>query len=127
MQSKVIFSALVGILVVGISQIAFAELEKTAYIAIDEETFEQPSSKYNYQEIVFLGFVENYARGEQVTITIIAPDKSENEINIYASKKGEIYTILHITNESQIGVHQVNLQYHGVDIASITFEILENN
>lgn len=128
MQSKIILSALMGILVIGISQFAFAEeLEKTTYIAADVEKFEQPSSKYNYQEIVFLGFVEDYVRGEQVTITIISPDESENEINTYASKKGEIYTILHITNESQIGVHQVILQYHGVEIASTTFEILENN
>ena len=128
MQSKIILSALMGILVIGISQFAFAEeLEKITYIAVDEEKFEQPSSKYNYQEIVFLGFVEDYSRGEQVTITIISPDESENEINTYASKKGEIYTLLHITNESQIGVHQVNLQYHGVEIASTTFEILENN
>ena len=128
MQNKIILSALLGVLVIGISQFAFAEeLEKITYIAVDEEKFEQPSSKYNYQEIVFLGFVEDYSRGEQVTITIISPDKSENEINTYASKKGEIYTLLHITNESQIGVHQVNLQYHGVEIASTTFEILENN
>jgi hypothetical protein len=74
-----------------------------------------------------LGFVEDYSRGEQVTITIISPDESENEINTYASKKGEIYTIIHITNESQIGIHQVILQYQDVEIASTTFEILENS
>ncbi|MGY5148217.1 MAG: hypothetical protein ACW9W4_09495 [Candidatus Nitrosopumilus sp. bin_7KS] len=128
MQSKIVLSALLAILVVGISQFAFAEeLEKTTYVEVDEEKFQQPSSKYNYQEIVFLGFVEDYSRGEQVTITIISPDESEKEINTYASKKGEIYTIMHITNESQIGVHQVILQYKNVEIASTTFEILENS
>jgi hypothetical protein len=128
MQSKIVLSALLAILVVGISQFAFAEEpEKTTHIAVDEEKFQQPSSKYNYHEIVFLGFVEDYSRGEQVTITIISPDESENEINTYASKKGEIYTIIHITNESQIGIHQVILQYQDVEIASATFEILENS
>lgn len=128
MQSKIVLSALLAILVVGISQFAFAEeLEKTTYVAVDEEKFQQPSSKYNYQEIVFWGFVEDYSRGEQVTITIISPDESENEINTYASKKGEIYTIMHITNDSQIGVHQVILQYKNVEIASTIFEILENS
>jgi hypothetical protein len=115
MQSKIVLSALLAILVVGISQFAFAEEpEKTTHIAVDEEKFQQPSSKYNYHEIVFLGFVEDYSRGEQVTITIISPDESENEINTYASK-------------SQIGIHQVILQYQDVEIASTTFEILENS
>lgn len=128
MQSRVISSMLLGILVVGISQFAFAEeAEKTTFIAIDEEKFEQPKSKYNHQEIVFLGFVEDYARGDQVTINIISPDGSQDEINTYASKKGDIYTIKHITQDSQIGVHQVSLVYHGVEVASATFEILENS
>lgn len=127
MKNKIIFSALLGIIVVGISQFVFAEeIEKTSYVAIDEDKFEQPSSKYNYQEIVILGYVEDYERGQQITITIISPDESENKINTYASKKGKIYTLLHITQESQIGIHQVILTYHGVDIASTTFEILEN-
>ena len=128
MQKKIMLSVLMGILVIGMSQFSFAEeAEKTTFIAIDEEKFEQPKSKYNYQEIVFLGYVEDYSRGEQITITIISPDESEKEINTYASKKGEIYTLLHITHESQIGIHQVNLTYHGADIASTTFEILESN
>lgn len=128
MQSKIMFSVLLGILVVGVSHFAFAEEPNTAsYITVDEEKFEQPKSKHSSQEIVFLGFVEDYSRGEQITITIISPDKSENEINSYASKNGDIYTLLYITNESQIGVHQVNLSYHGVEIASTSFEILENN
>jgi hypothetical protein len=101
MQSRIIFSVLLGILVVGISQFSFAEeTEKTTFIAIDEEKFEQPKSKYNYQEIVFLGFIEDYARGDQVRINIISPDGSQDEINTYASKKGDIYTILHITHDS---------------------------
>ncbi|MGY5152142.1 MAG: hypothetical protein ACW9XA_07730 [Candidatus Nitrosopumilus sp. bin_6a] len=128
MQNRIVFSILLGIIVVGTSQIVFAEeIEKTTHIAVDEEKFEQPKSKYNNQEIVFLGFIEDYARGDQVTINIISPDGTQNAINTYASKKGDIYIILHITQDSQIGVHQVNLEYRGVEIASTTFEILENN
>ncbi|HEY5735960.1 MAG TPA: hypothetical protein VIS47_05305 [Nitrosopumilus sp.] len=128
MQSKIVLSVLLGVLVIGISQVVFAAESQTAsYITVDEEKFEQPKSKYNYHEIVFVGFVEDYSRGEQITITIISPDESENEINSYASKNGDVYTLLHITNESQVGVHHVNLSYHGVQIASTTFEILENN
>lgn len=128
MQNRIIFSVLLGILVIGISQFTFAEeTEKTTFIAIDEEKFDHPKSKYNHHEIVFLGFVEDYARGDQVTISIISPDGVQNEINTYASKKGDIYTIIHITQDSQIGVHQVSLVYHGVEIASTTFEILENS
>ena len=126
MQSKVLFSILLGILVVGITEAAFAEeIEKTPFIAVDEEKFDQPKSKYNYQEITIIGYVENYNRGESIAITITYPDKSLEEINTYASKKGEIYTLLHITHDSQVGVHLVNLNYQDNSLAT-SFEILEN-
>ena len=125
MQNKVILPVLLGILIVGITQFAFAEEAKVSHIEVDDEKFQQPSSKYNYQEIVFFGFVEDYNRGQQVTLKIISPDNSEEDINTYASKKGEIYTLLHITNDSQIGVHQVLLKYNDIEIAATSFEILE--
>ena len=125
MYSKVVFSILLGILAIGITEVAFAEVEKKAFITVDEEKFEQPKSKYNYQEITIIGYVENYNRGEPVTITITYPDKSLEEINTYASKKGEIYTLLHITQDSQIGIHLVSLDYQD-NLLSTSFEILEN-
>jgi len=126
MHSKVLFSILLGILVVGITNIAFAEeIEKTPFIAVDEEIFDQPKSKYNYQEITIIGYVENYNRGESIAITITYPDKSSEEISTYASKKGEIYTLLHITHDSQIGIHLMSLSYQD-NLLSTSFEILEN-
>jgi len=126
MHSKVILSILLGVLAVGITQFAFAqESENTTYIAVDEEKFEQPASKYNYQEITIFGYVEDYARGDSITITIVYPDESEEEIKTYASKKGDIYTLLHITHDSQIGTHMIFLDY-GTEIAYTTFEILES-
>ncbi len=100
------------------------ELEKVTYIAVDEEKFEQPQSQYKYQEITILGYIEDYHRGERVTIVITSPDESQEEINTYATKKGDIYTLLHITSDSQIGIHQVILKYHDTEIASTSFEIL---
>ena len=126
MYSKVAFSILLGILAIGITEVAFAEeIEKKAFITVDEEEFDQPKSKYNYQEITIIGYIENYNRGESVTITITYPDKSLEELNTYASKKGEIYTLLHITQDSQIGIHLVSLNYQD-NLLSTSFEILEN-
>ena len=126
MNNKVILPMLLGILIIGITQLASAEeSEKVNFISVSAEEFDQPKSKYNYQEIVFFGFIEDYSRGQEVTINIISPDNSEEEINTYASKKGEIYTLLHITGDSQIGVHQVILKYQNIEIASTSFEILE--
>jgi len=126
MHSKVILPMLLGILVIGITQTAFAqEVEKIPFIAVDEEKFEQPKSKYNYQELTIIGFVENYNRGEEIVITVTYPDKTIEEINTYASKKGEIYTLLHITQDSQIGKHLINLNYHENSL-STSFDILEN-
>ena len=127
MQSKAILTILVGIIVIGISQFTFAEEphEKEAYIAIDVEKFDQPQTRYSYQEITIIGYVPDYSRGEKVTITVINPSESEEEINTFASKKGNVYTLLHVTHDSQIGVHQVILKYHEEEIASTSFEILK--
>jgi len=128
LQNKAILPVLVGILVIGITQFSFAEeiYQETSYIAVDEEKVEQPQSRYSYQEITILGHIADYNRGENVTILIISPSESEEEINTLASKKGNIYTLLHITQDSQIGIHQIILKHNGEEIASTTFEILEN-
>ena len=125
MQCKVILSILLAIVVIGISQNAFAEEEMETYIAIDNEEFVQPDSKYDYQEITIIGHVQEYIRGDNITLTVIYPDESEEEINTYASKKGDIYTLIHITHDSQIGTHMIFLDY-GMDIAYTSFEILES-
>lgn len=126
MQNKTTLTILVAILVIGVSQFTFAEEshEKEAYVAVDVEEFDQPQNRYSYQEITIIGYVPDYSRGEKVTITIINPSESEEEISTFASKKGDIYTLLHITHDSQIGMHQVILKYHDEEIASTSFEIL---
>ncbi len=127
LQNKAILTILAGILVIGISQFTFAEeaYEKEAYITIDVEKFDQPQTRYSYQEITIIGYVPDYSRGENITITIINPSESEDEINTFASKKGNIYTLLHITHDSQIGVHQLILKFRGEEIATTSFEILK--
>ena len=127
LQNKVILPILVGILVIGITQFSFAEVyQETSYIAVDEEKFEQPQSRYNYQQITILGHIADYSRGANVTILIIDPNGSEEEINTFASKKGDIYTLLHITWDSEVGEHKVILKYKDEEIATTSFEILEN-
>ena len=104
----------------------FAEkLEKVTFIAVDKEQFEQPNSKYNYEHIVISGYVEDYTRGDEILIAIIHPDQSQNEIHTHATKKGEIYTLFDISNDSQIGVHQVVLKYRDMELATTSFEIIE--
>lgn len=125
MHSKVIFPMLLAIAVIGISQSAFAEEEMETYIAIDIEEFAQPDSSNNYQEITIIGHVQEYMRGDNITLTIIYPDESEKELNTYATKKGDIYTLIHITQDSQIGTHMIFLDY-GMDLAYTSFEILES-
>ena len=127
MQNKVVLTILVGILVIGVSQFTFAEesQNKGAYISVDVAEFDQPQTRYSYQEITITGHVPDYSRGQTVFITIINPSGSEEEINTFASKKGNIHTILHMTYYSQIGVYQVILKYFDEEIASTSFEVLE--
>ena len=127
MHSKVILPILLVIFVIGITQFAFAEeLKKIMFIAVDVEEFEQPKSTYNHKEITIMGYVEDYYRGEAITITVIYPDKTEKEINIFASKKGDIYTLFHVTQNLPIGTYMVFLEYDS-KIAITSFEILEAN
>lgn len=101
------------------------ELEKVTFIAVDKEQFEQPQSKYNSEHIIISGYAEDYTRGDEIFIVIIHPDQSQNEIQTHATKKGEIYTLFDISNDSQIGVYQVILKYRDMELATTSFEIIE--
>jgi len=118
---------LVGVLVMGFAQFVFAEeIENPTFIAVNKEKFEQPQSRYSYQEIVIFGHIEDYNRGAQIKFIVISPDESQTEIITYAARNGEIYTPYHITNDSQIGIHKINLKYQEKKITSTSFEIFEN-
>ena len=126
-MSSIVPIAILGIIVIVFSQISFAdEFDRITFIAVSEEKFEQPQSKYSYQEIVIFGYIEDYSRGSQVIVEIVSPDESQTEVKTYASKKGAMYIPYHITDDSQIGTHQIILKYHNEEIASTSFEILEN-
>ncbi len=127
LHNKVVLPILLGILVVGITQFTFAEeLEKATYIAVDEKEIEPPKSTYKDLEIIIRGHIEDYNRGFNILITIINPDESEEELVVYATKNGDIFTLFTITKDSQFGTHQVILKYNSTEIASTSFEILDN-
>ena len=91
-----------------------------------KENLSNPNQNTTIKKLQFFGYVEEYNRGDQVTIIIVYPDKSQEEMGVFASKKGDIYTLLHVTHDSQVGMHQIILQYGGANIATTTFQILEN-
>ena len=124
-QNVILILFVIGIASIS-TQIVFADDDKIDFITVDQQKFKQPESKYKYQEITIIGHIVDYVRGDKVSIVIIYPDKSQETINTFASKKGDIYTLMHITHESQIGMHQIILQYNEESKASTFFNILEN-
>ena len=66
MQNKIIFSVIVGIFIIGLTQFSFAEegIEKTSLIKVDKEKFNQPESKYDNLNITITGHVGDYSRGQ---------------------------------------------------------------
>lgn len=127
MNKKLLLTILSGIIIVGISQLAFAEeLEKVSYITVDKEQIKQPQSKYNGEQVTITGFIKEYTRGDTVFIVLIYPDGTQEEMQTRATKKGEIHTMIQVTSDSQIGVHNIILKYHDIEIASTTLEILEH-
>jgi len=118
---------LIGILFIGIMQITFAdEIEKETFVTVNEEEFSKPQAKYNYHEITIIGYIEDYHRGQKVDLVLINPDDSEETITTFASKKGDIYTLLHFNSESQIGSYFLILKYNDEEIGFTSFEILKN-
>lgn len=124
MNTKIILPVLLGIIAISITQFTFAE-EGESFIMADTEQIEQPNSRYNSEQITLFGYVNNYTRGLEVGITLTHPNGVVEELNTYATKDGEIYMIIQVNGESQIGVHQITLKYEGVELASTTFEVLE--
>lgn len=126
MNKKLSLTILSGIIIVGITQLSFAEeLEKVSYITVDKEQIKQPQSKYSGEQVTITGFIEEYARGDTVFILVTYPDGTQEEMQTHATKKGELYTMIQVTSDSQIGVHNIILKYHDTEIASTTLEILE--
>ena len=127
MINKIIFSVLVGVLVIGLTQTSISEeSNETSRISVDIEEFQQPTSKYDSQQIRIVGHIADYSRGENVSIIMIKPNDAQEEINTFASKKGNFQTFIQITQDSQIGIHELILNYHGEEIAFTLFNILEN-
>ena len=127
LKKKILFSILIGILVIGLTQSSLSsESKETSRISVDIEEFQQPTSKYDSQLIRIVGHVADYSRGENVNIVLIKPNDAEEEINIFASKKGNFQTLIEITQDSQIGIHELVLKYQGEERAFTLFNILEN-
>jgi hypothetical protein len=127
MYSKPVLPILLGIIAISITQFAYAEESgNSTYIAVNEIEVQQPNSRHHYQEITIVGYVEEYIRGDNVTITVVYPDESEEEISTYATKKGDLHTFLQITHESQVGTYMLFLDYDA-EIAFTSFEILESD
>lgn len=127
MLNEIILSILVGVLIIGGIQHPESEAsQETSRITIDEKKFQQPTSKYDFQQIIITGHIADYSRGENVSVIIINPIESEEEINTFATKNGDVYTLIQITKDSQIGTHHLILIHQGEEVASTSFEILEN-
>lgn len=127
LKKKIIISVLVGIFIVGLTQTSISEEStETSRISIDVEEFRQPTSKYDFQQIRIVGHIADYSRGENVSIVMIKPNDAQEEINTMASKKGNFQTLIQITQDSQIGIHELILNYQGEERAFTLFNVLEN-
>ncbi len=96
------------------------------YVELSIDEFPIPRSTYHPQEITITGHVADYLKGNSVFIIIISPDDTEEKLKIHATNKGDFSTILYVTGASQLGTHQVIVQYHDSEIASTSFLVTYN-
>lgn len=127
---KIALPILFGIALLGISGLTnnvFAEEveEDEEFITVDFDEVVKPQSVSKYQEITLIGHVNDYSRGDNISLLIINPDGTEEEMSTYASKKGDVYTLLHMTEKSQIGTYEIIMIYDDIERASTTFKMIE--
>lgn len=126
-QNNTALPLLFGIMVlvvIGSSSYVFAE-EDEEFITVNTDKVVKPQSMSKYQEITILGHINDYSRGYSVFLIIINPDGTQDELSTYASKKGDVYTLLHLTEKSQIGKYEIILMYDDSKRASTSFEVIE--
>jgi hypothetical protein len=130
-NSKIILPVLFGLVLLGISGLTnnvFGEIEEDEeFITADFDEIIKPQSVSKYQEITLIGHVNGYSRGDNISLLIINPDGTEEEMSTYASKKGNVYTLLHMTEKSQIGVYEIIMIYDDIERASTTFKMIEGS
>ena len=98
-----------------------AEVEKQSFVKFSSEMLTVTPTYQKTQELQITGFVDGYGRGQTVQISVVNPDGSTDELNLYCAKSGEFSTLISIDYGSEPRTYKLIAEYRSDEIASITF------
>lgn len=102
-----------------------AETKENEFLKLNLASGIKPQSIGQYLEIVAVGHINNYTRGTVVSILVVNPDQTYENLSTYATRDGDVYALIHFTEKSQVGIYKTILMYENSEIASAIFELID--
>ena len=93
--------------------------------ALNSDKFILPKNQQTV-DVVISGSVSDYSTGTPVLMSLIGPDKSKKDFQVYATKNGFYSAILTLQKNSIPGIYTVNVIYNKSPVGSVSFEVLDS-
>ncbi len=79
------------------------------------------------KEVILSGSIDNQKRGIPLSLTLIHPNGKIQEFSAGVTNSGNYKTILTINSSSLPGKYEINLEYAGEQLGSVSFNVLGKN
>ena len=78
-------------------------------------------------EIILSGSIDNHQRGIPLSLELIYPDNKRQEFSATVTNSGIYKTVFSINSNSLPGTYVINLEYAGIQVDSVSFNVLSKN
>ncbi len=78
-------------------------------------------------EIILSGSIDNQRRGVPLSIELVYPDNKRQEFSAVVTNSGNYKTVFSINSNSLPGTYVINLEYAGMSLDSVSFNVLNKN
>jgi hypothetical protein len=94
-------------------------------LSLNSEKFILP--KYGQTtDVILTGKIDNYKAGTSIQLTLIGPDKSSKDLNVYAKSNGEYKAILTLYDTSKHGFYNIDVNYLNSPIGNVSFQVTQH-
>lgn len=78
-------------------------------------------------EIILSGSIDNQRRGVPLSLELVYPDNKRQEFSAVVTNSGNYKTVFSINSNSLPGTYVINLEYAGMPLDSVSFNVLNKN
>ena len=79
------------------------------------------------REIILSGSIDNQRRGIPLSLELVYPDNKRQEFSATVTNSGNYKTVFSINSNSLPGTYIINLEYAGMPLDSVSFDVLSKN